>query len=509
MLSIDTLDFMSCECDSLEFNGSWALSPDEDEVYVPPNSLTEEKADESSCGPNQMNCSSFITDIATLSVCENDVTRIVSSLTNIFFDHSVNQLPCVTVRVSVENPQALEKTNSIALSFVEIQIVTNSYATVINKHDQFVGQVMSSTIIVSISNLIKSVELAQICIREDPSLNQNDPHYTVYDLGKRRDDGFFVPLNLPAMPEIDSLENREICFPSLNITTEDPVCEVAVILREKDYENVQQLTHAEKSLFFTSGALYSFGCLFVFLITVSLRTLNIFVILLQFFLLLLVRGIYFFLLAFEVMPTSDHTLLDYALVEVPSFLYIGVFAQILITIGFVSHYDLSKVPREKVWIVILSLLLLVWVSFAVVLVVMSHSSTTGKVSCTCNCRLCTNSSPGDSARIIRIVYKSIVVALALGVVVGFKWLEHRFFHSTQLWYTLLKGISFCLFLNSVAFLIYYAVDDPSPYFSISLWFTELVPVCVLSYFFIPESLRVYLRICSSRLRKTTPFVERD
>ena len=39
--------------------------------------------------------------------------------------------------------------------------------------------------------------------------------------------------------------------------------------------------------------------------------------------------------------------------------------------------------------------------------------------------------------------------------------------------------SFGLLINSIAFIIYYAIDEPSTYFAIVLWVTELIPTLVM------------------------------
>ena len=48
------------------------------------------------------------------------------------------------------------------------------------------------------------------------------------------------------------------------------------------------------------------------------------------------------------------------------------------------------------------------------------------------------------------------------------------------------AVSLGLLINSLAFVIYYAIDEPTPFFAIVLWFTEIVPTLMLLYMLSPR-----------------------
>jgi hypothetical protein len=133
----------------------------------------------------------------------------------------------------------------------------------------------------------------------------------------------------------------------------------------------------------------------------------------------------------------------------------------------------------------------VWTSFAAVIIALSNVAIQATVTRECECRLTSSTPPGSAAMVIRIVYKSAILLIAFLVVTAVMWMRPTLMsRSHELFYQILLFTSFLL-LNCVTFVAYYVINQPSPYFAISLWFTELLPiVCLLCLLALPE-LRVW------------------
>ena len=116
-----------------------------------------------------------------------------------------------------------------------------------------------------------------------------------------------------------------ICFEDLTIYEN---ISIILIERVSDYENVKAYTHGEESIVVTSGALFCFGGVIV-MICHFLTSYNLPVVIIgvESVCLLFFRGIYFFLLGSGDIPIGG--LLDFALIEIPTFIYIGIFLEII------------------------------------------------------------------------------------------------------------------------------------------------------------------------------------
>ena len=228
--------------------------------------------------------------------------------------------------------------------------------------------------------------------------------------------------------------------------------------------------------------------------------------------LFVVRSVYFFLINYNVIVIGS--IGDYIMVEIPTFFYFQICIQILIAIAFFSH-DEPNVMRT--WAVILLLWGVVWLGFAGIVIAMSfvggsgtgnpimennivflsnfsffpHPSL-GTIVRSCDCRLSTANAPSDAARFIRIGYKSAILAFALLIFLGtlYKATVKGGLPGEMLTQIIL--ITTCLLLNCVAFIIYYGVDTPTPYFAIVLWFTELLPILVLLYLLARPGMRMLM-----------------
>ncbi len=132
-------------------------------------------------------------------------------------------------------------------------------------------------------------------------------------------------------------------------------------------------------------------------------------------------------------------------------------------------------------------------------------SPSGTIYRSCDCRISSANQPSDAARYIRIGYKSAILLFTFLILL---WIMFKVHSSNEIRSNAMLNqvvlITTCLLLNCVAFIIYYGVDTPTPYFAIVLWFTELLPI--LSLLFLLA--RPGLRLLAKQLRRRTLHVTR-
>mmetsp|Transcript_14897 Transcript_14897/g.23312 ORF Transcript_14897/g.23312 Transcript_14897/m.23312 type:complete len:322 (+) Transcript_14897:160-1125(+) len=260
------------------------------------------------------------------------------------------------------------------------------------------------------------------------------------------------------------------------------------IARVKDYEDERILTTAERAIVFTTAALYSIGILILifFFTGVPLNSLTgamktNYMIGIQCFILYVFRAVYFYLLGTYVVPGEEEDVTDYILIEIPTFLYLGMFILIVLSFLFVylRGYRDMVLSENVFWGCFLACQILIWLSFAAVVVALATLDQGGEETRSCSGRL-TDETVGetDDARVIRIAYKSAIVVISLVVVIMMAILTVTIQQKGTVFLQVLFA-SFGLLLNSVAFIVYYAIDEPSTYFAIVLWVTELVPTLVM------------------------------
>jgi len=127
-------------------------------------------------------------------------------------------------------------------------------------------------------------------------------------------------------------------------------------------------------------------------------------------------------------------------------------------------------------------LLVNWIVFAALMIAVDLSTTNYVESKSCNCLVSDPIQQSDAAEIIRIVYKSFVLVVAIGVVIItllFRTEAAKAGGIQELYYQIVL-LSLGLFFDCVGFVIYYAVNTPTAYFLIVLWFTELIPICTMN-----------------------------
>ena len=418
----------------------------------------------------------------------------------------MQQIVCVTMEVFVTNLRLSLITKSLALSFVAKNEVRNSYAQVYNRDGIVVGEVLSDIVDLSLANVRETVYIDQFCIRKRFS-GQEPEKYGILDFGVMVSPNKFRPLLLDQI--VQGKEDNSptfLCGSDIVIQSENSSISFALIARIEDPNGDNGLSRVEEVFLFLSGSLFSVGFVlvvcFMFLHFKYNPTIALLCLLFQTSMLFVVRGIYFFLVGTLVLPADDD-IVDYILIELPTFFYLGVFVQILVTFYYTFQSGNSGLPQSRVWKTIFCCLLVVWLSFGIVIAVLATSDSSGDLNCSCDNRVCETTDADESVEIIRIVYKSVVLAFA-GIVLailGYFWKKGN---SSKIgkWFRKLLATSICLLLNCIAFLIYYIVDSPTVYFVIVLWATELAPLIWLCGSILPIEVLGVWKMFSSSMTNT-------
>jgi len=276
------------------------------------------------------------------------------------------------------------------------------------------------------------------------------------------------------------------------------------ILVEKDWEDEHTgLSAGEKA------AMYVVATLFAALIPLCLISLaytihHLNTLLLLFSILLamcIMRCVYFYLVATGVLGDGKSNA-DFVLFELPSFFFMS--ANIAVTAMFAAVF-LARKSGENIWkswalhaIFIVGNLIL-YVTFAIIIILFNVLDDSTKSECGGRDQDSTPEVTNESARTIRIVYKSLLlgfaalIALAL-VILGTRvnmFLGRAMKHlseqnkSTQrrrqriniairVWI-----LCFGLITSSIAFIVYYVINKPHPLFVLVLIPTEVIPISVL------------------------------
>ena len=524
---VESLDVTTCSCAPMTFEGEWL------------NLTMEGNPSESEGSLTGVDCTlvdDYVVTYSLYHLCPGRRSYILSSYLSALcsIDGCITGHTCYVLVTNSSSADlvAQYRSPSVSLSFVEIQENTNKYAVVRNGKGVIVGQLIGDSALLNVTTLTSSdgsenstVNLLTVCltVRYDIITSSLDPSFTVYDFGIMIGSDIY-PMNLTDISVRDPGISEQICVTrfTLNIS----LVVLYPIMRIPDYESVtsDRFDQAELGIIFTTCALYLLAIVIaVFLfsqpVTIQGGFIVNFAVFVQTLALYVIRCVYFFLLGYYIIPTvNSENLLDYILIELPTFLYIGAFS--LIALSFLFLYLRAKKNMElsqwNFWAVYFVWDLLIWILFAVVVSLIATLSSTPPPVKSCEGRISSTPAPNDTARTIRIVYKSVIALIAFMVVtvtfiIGRALAEGRedsiisfspyvsidflkslfclfFFHLSLLTYLLgpssgtifqTQMITLGLFLNCVAFAIYYGIDSPTPYFAIVLWFTEIVPTLLL------------------------------
>ncbi len=394
--------------------------------------------------------------------------------------------------------------NTIALSFVPPLNfgVTNAYAIVTNSLNQVVGQILSDALTFNVT-FPDSSEIPSPIFTFNLFIGENthipiDRKYTVYDLGVFRGDSF-TPVGLTSYEFFS--DNLTFVVEFYNVSMELTNEMYVLIIRMEDYDGNVLLSGSQYGILLTTAILYTVGAVVVF----AIQLINWMVLVevsstawltsLQALLLMGFRAVYFYLISEYIIVVGS--LLDYVLIEIPTFFYLGIFLLFLVHLAsFVRYAKYQKKTSESTsWGLVGLTILAVWLTFAAIIIALSYETVSGQIVTTCECRESTLIEPSDVSRYIRIGYKSAILFLSLVVVVSLWTLtRNTLFHQRRQMFYQLMWISICLCLNCISFVIYYAVGTPTPYFAIDLWLTEYLPILSLTITFgVPGLKLVYLK----------------
>ena len=315
------------------------------------------------------------------------------------------------------------------------------------------------------------------CLLIDQTIE--DTHYPVWDVGIVLDGGTTVhPIGVTNIHNITGPGGSlKICFSKIELIS--LVTSVVLIKRDSNYKEVSANTQGELGIVWASGALFCFGGVLVLFFHSFLPfNVAVFMAAMQGVVLLLFRGVYFFVLAAGDIKIGG--LLDFALIEIPTFIYIGIFLRIIL-VGYWVFFKYNEMSRVSLFLAVSIAFLLNWLVFAAIMIAAALSNNTSSISKSCNCQISGPVQQSDNAQIIRLTYKSFVFVVAVCVFLltflyGKTLVKGR---NPQVYYQVV-GLSLGLLFDCLAFLVYYAVDTPSAYFLIALWFTELLPIVAVN-----------------------------
>ena len=289
------------------------------------------------------------------------------------------------------------------------------------------------------------------------------------------------------------------------MTISNPGTSFILIDRVTNYDTLTLNTRYEMDIVVTSGYLFSFGSILVVTFHLFIPfNLAIFTLGIQSASLLLTRGVYFFLLYYAVFPVGRWV--DFILIEIPTFIYTGLFFQIL-TVAYWLFFK-SDESSGSVLIGCVTLALAVnWIIFAAILFTLTFYDSGPQEAKFCDCQLSDPVAQSHAAQYIRIIYISIVLIIAICVTI--LTLTFGRSHKTpgiRSEYHRVLGLSIGLLFDSSAFLLYYTLNTPSAYILVVLWITELAPVCVVNGMVASPYIRYWISERTGRLHDYIEYV---
>ena len=468
----DGISAVSCACNPISFNGTWGVTG----LDVTKNLSTAECYD--------LQCANVSSgELAAQSyVCFGTTLSLEMYQASLTFVNS--EMSCVTLNVSTAPgrvySQAATPPRSLSFLQTNYQLMGNdTFAVVTNTKGVTVGQIQSDMITVQISNFEYSAGVENVtmrpCVLYDSSIQQSR-RYSVWDLGILQSDGRTIhPLGLANYSNVT--QSQMICFEEVSLFNSK--ISFILIHRSADYESVTAYTSAEKDILLTSGSLFTFGTAVVLFFHIFIPfNVPVFAAGMQSAVLLLFRSIYFFLLSFGDIKVGGT--LDFALIEIPTFIYIGIFLQLILVAHWLFFQSDNTSSVTLVGMITFALLVN-WIIFAAIMIALGVSDSSPIATKSCDCQISDPVIENNVSQIIRIVYKSFILTLALCVtfitiVFGKKHVKSR---NRDVYYEVV-GLSVGLLFDSIAFLVYYSVDEATAYFVIVLWFTELLPICLVN-----------------------------
>ena len=466
------INAVSCSCQSITFDGKWDIN------VTHLNQSGGNASQQGNCFNLQCaNVSSGFIAAKSL-VCNGTDVILHTYGVNVTIHVNVS---CVTTLITISPGRIYSRPvmSPLALSFLETNfnlIGNNSFAVVTNDYGVTVGQIQSDMIQVVTDNFTDSPILVtlQMCILIDESIDASQ--YEVYDLGVTYDNG--IEIHPMGITNDESTSSMEImCFAPVTVT--ERVTSYILIKRHANYESSTPYSDVDEDIVLTSAYLFCIGGVLVMVFHCFLPfNLAVFSAGVQSVVLLLFRGIYFFVLVSQDIAIGG--LVDFILIEIPTFIYIGIFLQIIL-VAYWLFFLSEKVSTNTLFASVLLALLINWIIFAAIVIAISLTDSTAVEEKTCDCLISSSVKVNSVAKVIRIVYKSVVLFIAVMVVlltVMFGWRHKR--QGINMEYYQVLGFSLGLLCDCIAFLIYYSLNTPAGGFVIVLWFTELFPICAVN-----------------------------
>jgi len=315
----DGIEAMSCACNDISFSGSWdaeEISNGEVNVsgYV---DCFDEKCD---------NVSSGVLASQSL-VCYGTVTPLVTYQASLTFE--VFGEGCVNVFVYIVPGRVYSYPidSPLSLPFLRTNYYlmgNNSFAVVTNEKNVTVGQIQSDMVRVeyqNLSNVSVSVTVMS-CLLLDTTMGESW-EYDEFDIGILDEDGVTIhPVGLTNIMNVSANGNVKVCLSEMRLS--ELRTSLILIKRDEKFESARANTKWEENIVMTSGVLFCCGGVLVFVFHCFIPfNLAVFTAGIESFVLLSFRGVYFSRLYCGEITVGG--LLDFGLIETPTFIYIGIF----------------------------------------------------------------------------------------------------------------------------------------------------------------------------------------
>jgi hypothetical protein len=382
---------------------------------------------------------------------------------------------------------------SVTIAFrtrIKFNFAPQSYASVFNSKGALVGAAIGDGLQLNILSP-GSIQEIYLCATIPTSIIPDQALYPVFDFGEVTLGNGAQIRPLHVATSYESQKNR-VCA-TIGVPSVDQIGYAPLVrLNHDEVPEGTALTPGQQACLYIIATLFIGGLGYWIFMIYDLRSRDAFNIRAPSIIvwicaawIFLQRSIYLYLVAADVLnQPNDHQLVDYFMMDFPMCVYlIGNFQ---IGLSFIFLYFSPKEDAKRFWYVFSAGSFFIIMIFISVLLayryeVLATSGISGPLLCP------TYNDTTETARIIRLVYQSIILAvsmciglteLILGLSIYRKMAEVI---GSERILLLCVTASVGIISDSVAFLIYYIVDDPSPYFSIVLIFTEILPIAYLIY----------------------------
>ena len=372
--------------------------------------------------------------------------------------------------------------------------IQGSYSTVFNSKEALVGSVIGDAfqIVFSSKGDASAVSQVVLCETLPTYITPNTTLYPVYDFGTVDFSDNEIVVRPSHVPTNYHSANNQLCATLTLIGSLTNT--YAPIVRFADDEAVAgvALTAGQKACLYVVASLFVLAAVVWLLLSgrvylaeahdfrhpsnvVWVCTIWIFV----------QRSTYLYLVAAGVLnQPSVNQLADYFMMDFPMCLYLIANFQIGLSFFFLhlkSNDDMRQFWSAFTVGAFLIIMLFIGVLLAYRFQVLDQPGLSGPILCPFY------NDTTSTARIIRLIYQSIIIAVAFFIGVSEVILGTSLYKKTsemigsERILVLAVAASVGIMSDAVAFLIYYIVDEPHPYFSIVLLFTEILPLVFLLF----------------------------